>query len=91
MSYGDDNQNQSYDGYDRRENSRHHQQGMYYQLREEDIEAIAERAAIKAQKKIMDNFYTEVGRSVVKKVLVIVGLAALAAWAYFERLWPFTK
>lgn len=42
-------------------------------LTAEDIEKVAERAADKAVKKITDQVYLEVGRSVVNKFLWAVG------------------
>jgi hypothetical protein len=49
-------------------------------LSDEQIELIAERAAEKALEKV----YASVGKSVVHKILWLVGAAALAAAAYFK-------
>ena len=49
-------------------------------LSDEQIELIAERAAEKALEKV----YASVGKSVVHKILWMVGAAALAAAAYFK-------
>lgn len=55
-------------------------------LTEEQIEAIAEKAADKAVAKLTDHVYREVGRGVVSKFLWICG--AIAASAY---LWAKSK
>jgi hypothetical protein len=51
-------------------------------LSDEQIELIAERAAEKALEKV----YASVGKSVVHKILWLVGAAALAAAAYFKGI-----
>jgi hypothetical protein len=51
-------------------------------LTDEQIELIAERAAEKALEKV----YASVGKSVVHKLLWLIGAAALAAFAYFKGL-----
>lgn len=51
-----------------------------YPLTEEQLEAIAERAAAKALEKV----YASIGKSVISKFLWLVGSAALAALAYFK-------
>ena len=51
-------------------------------LTEDQIELIAERAAERALEKV----YASVGKSVVNKVLWLIGAAALAAVAYFKGL-----
>ena len=51
-------------------------------LTEEQLEAIAERAAEKALEKV----YAQVGKSVISKVLWVVGSGAIAAYAYFKGL-----
>jgi len=60
-----------YDGQERRASAH---------LTEEQIELIAERAADKALEKV----YASVGKSVVHKILWLVGAAALAVVAYFK-------
>ncbi len=49
-------------------------------LSEEQIDAIAERAAEKALEKV----YAQIGKSVVHKLLWLVGAATLAVLAYFK-------
>ena len=49
-------------------------------LTEEQIEAIAERAANKALEKV----YAQIGKSVIHKFLWLVGAASLAILAYFK-------
>ena len=51
-------------------------------LTDEQIELIAERAAEKALEKV----YASVGKSIVNKILWLVGATALAAFAYFKGL-----
>lgn len=51
-------------------------------LTEEQIEMIAERAATRAMEKMTDQLYREVGRGVISKLLYMVGVAAVAAWAW---------
>jgi hypothetical protein len=51
-------------------------------LTDEQIELIAERAAERALEKV----YSSIGKSVVNKVLWLVGAAALAAVAYFKGI-----
>lgn len=50
------------------------------ELSEDQIERIAERAAEVA----LERVYTSIGKSVVNKVLWLVGAAALAVYAYFQ-------
>ena len=50
------------------------------QLTEEQIEAIAERAANKALEKV----YAQIGKSVIHKFLWLVVAASLAILAYFK-------
>lgn len=50
------------------------------ELSDEQIDKIAEKAAEKALEKV----YTQIGKSVVQKVLYLVGAAALAIWAYLN-------
>jgi hypothetical protein len=59
-----------YEGPERREN----------QLTEEQVEAIAERAAEKALEKV----YTSIGKSVVNKFLWLLGAASLAVLAWLN-------
>lgn len=50
-------------------------------LTQKEKEEIAELAADKAY----ERFYLAVGESVTKKILWIIGAAALAAWLYFKE------
>jgi len=52
------------------------------ELTEEQIEAIAERAANKALEKV----YAQIGRSVVHKILFWLGAGALALAAYLKGI-----
>lgn len=49
-------------------------------LTEHDIDHIAEKAAEKALEKV----YTEIGKSVVKKALWVIGVAALVAMVWLS-------
>lgn len=49
-------------------------------LTEEQLNDIAERAANRALEKV----YADIGKSVVSKILWLVGSVALAAFAYFK-------
>lgn len=49
-------------------------------LTDEQIEAIAERAAEVA----LERVYTQIGKSVVQKFLYLVGAAALAVYAFLK-------
>jgi hypothetical protein len=60
----------SYEGKERRSS----------QLSDEQIELIAERAAEKALEKV----YSQIGKSVVQKVLWLVGAGALALFAFLK-------
>jgi hypothetical protein len=60
-----------YDGPDRR---------TAYPLTPEQLEQIAERAAEKA----LERVYTEIGKSVVNKILWVLGAAGLALFAYLK-------
>lgn len=51
-------------------------------LTEEQIELIAERAAIRAMSKMTDQLYREVGKGVISKLLYMVGIITVAAWAW---------
>ena len=53
-------------------------------LTEEQIELIAERAAEKATKRITDNFYREVGRQVVQRIIISVVGAGVIGWALLK-------
>ena len=51
-----------------------------YPLTEEQLEAIAERAADRALEKV----YASIGKSVIHKILWVLGAAALAAAAWMK-------
>jgi hypothetical protein len=54
------------------------------QLSDEHIEQIAERAAVKAMEKLTNQAYMSIGKGVVNKLFVVVGV--LASAAYFWAL-----
>lgn len=53
-------------------------------LSEEEIEIIAERAAEKAMLKMTNQLYQEVGKGVISKLLYLVGIVTIAAWAWMH-------
>lgn len=53
-------------------------------LTEEQIDAIAERAAEKAIQKVTDHSYKEVGREVLQKLFYIVGAAVIGATLWLK-------
>ena len=53
-------------------------------LSEEEIEIIAERAAEKAMLKMTNQLYQEVGKGVISKILYLVGIVTIAAWAWMQ-------
>lgn len=53
-------------------------------LSEEQIEAIAERAADKAMSKLTGHIYQEVGKNVISKLLYIVGACVIGIWLWFK-------
>jgi len=55
-----------------------------HKLTEEQMEAIAERAANKALAKITDLAYREVGKSVVSKLFYITGVVSVALYLYLQ-------
>lgn len=58
------------------------------QLSDEHIEQIAERAATKAMAKLTDEVYRSVGKGVVNKLFLVVGVLATAVyfWAQSKGL-----
>lgn len=44
--------------------------------------AIAQLAAEIAVKKMTEDFYSQVGRTVIQKFVIVIGAMAFAAWAY---------
>lgn len=59
------------------------------QLNEEQIEEIAERAAAKAIEKLTEQVYKGVGKSVMSKLLYVIGSLALGAYFWFQAHTPF--
>lgn len=53
-------------------------------LTEEQIEQIAEKAAEKAIVKLTSHVYQEVGKSVVSKMLYIIGACAVGLWLFLK-------
>ncbi len=53
-----------------------------HELSDEQIAQIAEAAAQKAVQIARDNFYKDVGKSVVSKWFVIIGMGTVAAYAW---------
>lgn len=55
---------------------------MKSELTEEQIDAIAERAATKAAAQVFQTVYAEIGRSVVSRFIYVLGAAliAFAGW-----------
>lgn len=53
-------------------------------LSEEQIEAIAERAAVKAMGKLTGQIYQEVGKGVLSKLLYLVGACAIGLWLWLK-------
>lgn len=56
-------------------------------LTDAQMDAIAERAAQKAVEKMTKNFYAEVGQTVIKRWLIIIGAAAVA-FVVGKGWWP---
>ena len=57
-----------------------------HQLSEEQIELIAEKAAQKAVAKLTEEFYKQVGKSVVDKFLIVLGAATLAGLIWVKQI-----
>lgn len=53
-------------------------------LSDEQIEAIAERAAERAMEKLTNHVYREVGRSVVQKAFWIVGVSVVGGYLWLK-------
>jgi hypothetical protein len=66
---------QNYDGPDRRKEPH---------LTDAQIEAIAEKAATKAVKKMTDDAYRAIGKSVTSKFFTVVGVLTLVAVAWLQ-------
>lgn len=58
---------------------------MPAQLTEEQVDAIAERAAKKAVELMTRDAYAAVGRSVVQKALWVIGVLAVAAYVWASQ------
>lgn len=57
-----------------------------HQLSDEQIEHIAEKAAQKAVAKLTEEFYKQVGKSVVDKFLIVLGAVTLAGVVWFKQI-----
>lgn len=57
-----------------------------HELSEEQIAQIAEAAAQRAVAIARDNFYKDVGKSVVSKWFVFIGLGTVAAYAWARKV-----
>ena len=57
-----------------------------HQLSDEQIELIAEKAAQKAVAKLTEEFYKQVGKSVVDKFLIVLGAVTLAGLVWFKQI-----
>lgn len=55
-----------------------------HELSEEQIAIIAEAAAVRAVQIARENFYKDVGQSVVSKWFIFVGMATVAAYAWLR-------
>lgn len=62
------------------------QHSTSHQLSDEQIELIAEKAAQKAVAKLTEEFYKQVGKSVVDKFLIVLGAATLAGIIWFRQI-----
>lgn len=54
-------------------------------LTDEQMDAIAEKAAERAVKKLTDSAYKAIGKSVLEKLFYIVGVLAAAAYFWLEQ------
>ena len=57
-----------------------------HQFSDEQIELIAEKAAQKAVAKLTEEFYKQVGKSVVDKFLIVLGAATLAGLIWVKQI-----
>lgn len=57
-----------------------------HQFSDEQIEHIAEKAAQKAVAKLTEEFYKQVGKSVVDKFLIVLGAVTLAGVVWFKQI-----
>lgn len=56
-----------------------------HELTNEQIEEIAERAAQKAVRIARDNFYKDVGRAVISKWLIAIGIFTVGSYAWLRN------
>ena len=57
-----------------------------HQFSDEQIELIAEKAAQKAVAKLTEEFYKQVGKSVVDKFLIVLGAVTLAGVVWLKQI-----
>lgn len=62
------------------------QHSTSHHLSDEQIELIAEKAAQKAVAKLTEEFYKQVGKSVVDKFLIVLGAATLAGLIWVKQI-----
>ena len=62
------------------------QSAASHQLSDEQIDLIAEKAAQKAVAKLTEEFYKQVGKSVVDKFLIVLGAVTLAGVVWFKQI-----
>jgi hypothetical protein len=67
------------------ETPNHYQYSPAQSLTEEQIEVIAERAAVKAVEKLTNGVYQSVGKTVISRLLYFVGAVAIAAWLWLNK------
>lgn len=51
---------------------------------DEQVEQLAEKIAERLFEKAANSFYVEVGRSVVNKLLMVIGIGAMIVYGYFQ-------
>ena len=56
-----------------------------HKLTDEQIDAIAEKAADKAVSKITDMAYKQVGKSVISKLFYVTGVIVVAGYLYLQN------
>jgi hypothetical protein len=61
------------------------QPNMQTTLTEEQIEEIAERAAERAMRKLTDQMYKQVGKSVISKLFWIVGVISVGLYMWLKQ------
>ena len=65
--------------------SQDHERRQVLSLTDEQIEEIAERAAEKAVILMKNEFYQEVGKSIISRFLIIVGMAVVATVTWLGK------